>query len=395
MKIGILQTEWVKAQGMRGAVLAMKIFLPYFLYTLARKMFYRLLSASQLKQEQNREEQNEEEQNREEQKEEEQGEGEQKKLFLSHQEPVPSVYENRRIVSASTLNIFLPHLQNLRDSFPDHERLFFGWGNFRASGSLSSTIFPDLIERRGIYISMENPILGRAFFEDTTTRDKGYFRIALCNTASLNRGDFSLPVDCSDARLRSILHTTKTTLKPYRKTGEHILYALQVPHDISLAGLDVFSAAQHDLVALRFCTSRPIVLTANPATMHIRRDETHVGYLCLKELCKDLGIPFHERFEEGKDSSQYLKNCWCVVCHSSGFAVDAVLAGVPAITLHRGNFVYPICSHELSEIENPRMPERMPWLSRLAYCQWTLEEIKSGEVWRHFQPSIERLLENK
>ena len=384
MKIGILQTERGKAQGMRGAVLAMKIILPYFLYTLVRKIFYRLTQASQIIQTQNEEEQ------------------QRPVLHWEHWErPILNTLENRRLASVGGSYGFGYLLRSLRDSFPDNDRLLFGWGNFRASGFLSARTFPDLIERRGIYISMENPILGRAFFEDTTTRDKGYFRIALYNTASLNRGDFSLPVDCNDARLRSILRTTKTTVKPYRKTGEHILYALQVPLDTSLTGLDVFSAAQHDLVALRCYTSRPIVLTASPA---IFRDlsvakriqgEKKVGYLCLKELCKDLGISFHERFEDGKDSSQYLKNCWCVVCHSSGFAVDAVLAGVPAITLHRGSFVYPICSHELSEIENPRMPERMPWLSRLAYCQWTLAEIEGGEVWRHFQPSIERLIENR
>ena len=360
---------WVKLQGTRWITFVMKTFLPYFFYMAVKKIYHQLGSNARNRKGENRE-----------------------LKFLSHQEPIPSLYENRRIVSASVLNTFLPHLQCLRDSFPNHEGLFFGWGNFRASGSLSLTVFPDLIEQKGIYISMENPLIGRSLFNDSTMRDSGYFRIALYNTANLNRGDSSLPVNSNDTRLRSVLRATKTTLKPYRKTGEHILYALQVPQDTSLTGLEVFSAAQHDLVALRCYTSRPIILTAHPAMRKKNRDDTNISYLCLKELCQNMKIPFHEKHE---DSSVFLRNCWCVVCHSSGFAVDAVLAGVPAITLHHGSFVYPICSHDLSEVENPKMPDRIPWFSRLAYCQWTLEEIKNGDAWRHFQPSVERLLEKK
>ena len=49
----------------------------------------------------------------------------------------------------------------------------------------------------------------------------------------------------------------------------------------------------------------------------------------------------------------------------------------------------------LLTMENPKMPDRIPWFSRLAYCQWTLDEMRNGDVWRHFQPSVERLLEKR
>jgi hypothetical protein len=29
------------------------------------------------------------------------------------------------------------------------------------------------------------------------------------------------------------------------------------------------------------------------------------------------------------------------------------------------------------------MPPREQWLNDLAYTQWTLEELKSGEAWKH------------
>jgi len=44
---------------------------------------------------------------------------------------------------------------------------------------------------------------------------------------------------------------------------------------------------------------------------------------------------------------------------------------------------WDVCSHDLSQIVNPLIPDRETWLDRLAYCQWTPEEIESGETWEH------------
>ena len=344
----------VKAQGMRWVAIVMKTFLQDFLYTAAKKLYYR------------------------------------KK----------TIDKNRRLVAARGTSTFLHYVRCLRDGFPDDERFQFGWGEFQASSKKSLLVFSDFLEKKKVFFSMETPIMGRHYFNDLATQAKGYFRVGLHGSVTLHRSEYNLPSKVDDKRLRAILHKTSTSLKSYRKRGEHILYPLQVPYDQTLQGVNPFQAAQYDLVNIKRYTSRPIVLTVNPfmirRTWHkaSMQPEDYRDYASLRKLCKKLGVMFYDDFkEEQKSSSIFLKNCWCVICHASSFTVEAVLAGIPALTLNPANFVYPICSHDLSEVENPKMPDRIPWFSRLAYCQWTLEEIARGDVWRHFQPTIERLLE--
>ena len=386
MKIGILQTEWVKAQCTRWAVLAMKIFPPYFLYILVRKIFNQRQKDKL---------------------------GKMLSLFLLYEFPsVPHTHENRRIVISGWREDLKHIVRILRDSFPEDPRLKFGWGSYQANSCNSLNQFPQFHEERAVYIATESPLFGLPLFktiknlEDPKMESSIYFRVALHDSSTLNNGHFALPAKVGSQRLENIFQQTNTILKPYRKTGSHILYPLQMPYETNSPGINSFEAAQYDLINLRRYTSRPIVITVKPAMIRdkiLRKwakeknpTENQIIYGFLKKLCEKLNIKIYDTYQTtGKDSYSLLIDCWCVVCQSGTFSVDAVAAGVPAITLSPSNFMHPICSHELSEVENPKMLDRVPWLSRLAYCQWTLAEAKNGDVWRHFQPTIERLLENK
>ena len=61
-----------------------------------------------------------------------------------------------------------------------------------------------------------------------------------------------------------------------------------------------------------------------------------------------------------------------------------MLCGVPAITLGP-NAAGMLCSHTVSEIENPRVPtldEVEAWTRHLAYCQFTEAEMRDGTAWQ-------------
>lgn len=64
---------------------------------------------------------------------------------------------------------------------------------------------------------------------------------------------------------------------------------------------------------------------------------------------------------------------------NSNSGVDAVLAGVPAIAMDIGSMAWPVTGHELGVL--PPMPDRTAWMHRLAWCQWTREEMESGACW--------------
>ena len=77
-----------------------------------------------------------------------------------------------------------------------------------------------------------------------------------------------------------------------------------------------------------------------------------------------------------------------VVTFNSNSGVDAVLAGVPTVTLDEGAMAWPVTSHDLARPFY--QPDRTAWANRLAWCQWSVEEIASGEAWAHIRGAVGR-----
>lgn len=97
-------------------------------------------------------------------------------------------------------------------------------------------------------------------------------------------------------------------------------------------------------------------------------------------------------FSFGKGTSIYelLPNAHCLITHGSNAVFEAVLEGVPCIVM--GDAVAkPISSTQIEEVEAPKLAsddERVQWASNLAYCQWTLDELASGEGWSHIKDQL-------
>ena len=88
----------------------------------------------------------------------------------------------------------------------------------------------------------------------------------------------------------------------------------------------------------------------------------------------------------GRDRTAALEfeNCWAVVTRHSNIAMEAVLAGVPAFCTH-GVGADMACP-DLSQIETPLMPkasDRRRWAADIAYCQWSIAEMREGLPWLH------------
>ena len=64
-------------------------------------------------------------------------------------------------------------------------------------------------------------------------------------------------------------------------------------------------------------------------------------------------------------------------------SIDSILEGVPVITCSEYNFLWPISTHTIEDVENPRKGEREQLLYNLAYAQWSVQEIKEGKPWKH------------
>ena len=140
-------------------------------------------------------------------------------------------------------------------------------------------------------------------------------------------------------------------LKPWRKTGEHVLICRQG----SSAGKQWGQKpnAWNDAALGR--------LTQLPALTH-------------------RPIRIREKVERGsRPLAEDLENAWAVVTHTSTCAVQATIAGIPVFCAPENAAAAVGCS-DLSRIEDPPMPEREDWLAALAWGQWTIDELRSG-VW--------------
>lgn len=87
-----------------------------------------------------------------------------------------------------------------------------------------------------------------------------------------------------------------------------------------------------------------------------------------------------------------LKGCHIVVTYGATAAADAIFAGVPALVL--GNAVArPVAETKISGLEEPTwatLEKRQRWASCLAYCQWSIDELESGEAWAELKAEILR-----
>ena len=151
-------------------------------------------------------------------------------------------------------------------------------------------------------------------------------------------------------------------LETHKSPGSHVLVCGQVPWDASVQHSDHVKWCRDTIIELSDLTSREIRFRPHPALRG--------GF--------DYGLAGSTRTLEDD-----LRGAWAVVTFNSNAAVEAAIKGIPVFAMDRGSMAYPIANKHLGQIHKPLLPARKMWASRLAYAQWTLDEIASGKTWRH------------
>lgn len=144
-------------------------------------------------------------------------------------------------------------------------------------------------------------------------------------------------------------------VKPWREDGEHILVLPQ--RGFGPAAVAPPKNWLHDtLERLKAITIRPIKLRPHPGNYPAK-------------------IPL----------SDDLRDCWCAVTWGSGAGIKALCAGVPVYSEWPQWLGFPgalsFSAIGRADIE-PSDDGRQVMLDRLAWCQWTVSEIASGEPFR-------------
>lgn len=143
-------------------------------------------------------------------------------------------------------------------------------------------------------------------------------------------------------------------VSPWRASGKHVLLCGQVPWDASVEGTDHIQWLKDTYEALKLATWRPVVYRPHP----------------------DIEKP-------AVPLEAVLDGSWAVVTYNSNSAVDALIKGIPVFAFDEGSMAYSVSNKDLSLISEPRLFDRVQWLSDLAYSQWTPDEMREGKTWAH------------
>lgn len=155
-------------------------------------------------------------------------------------------------------------------------------------------------------------------------------------------------------------------MAPWKDGGKYALLIGQVPGDASLAGMNLSRWYEDAATQATKVYGLPVRFRQHPmaAKRNIRQ--------------RVMGA---EPINGTLDNS--MAGAAVCVTYNSNTAVDAVIAGVPTVACDKGTMAAPVCASKIGEI---RKPDRDQWAHRLAWCQWTMDEIKSGEAWEAVRP---------
>ena len=172
----------------------------------------------------------------------------------------------------------------------------------------------------------------------------------------------------------------------WKQDGDYILLCMQKVGDASLRGADVFAWTEQSVNQIRQYTDKKIIIRPHPL---YRKSSQHNT---LKEKVLRVADVHWQESDVTKPDfrpiAEQLKNAWCTVTYSSGTGIDAVINGVPNVACDTGSMAYDVSSKEIAEIENPYRGDKTEWCNRIAHCQWSIDEFKSGECWEHVSKSI-------
>lgn len=151
---------------------------------------------------------------------------------------------------------------------------------------------------------------------------------------------------------------------PWREDGGHVLICGQVPWDAACQHVDHIKWCQETVRDIRVRTKRPLLFRPHPA-------------------CKER-VNYHVDCEVSERSlDDDLDGAQCVVTFNSNSGVDAAIRGVPVFAADVGSMAWPIANKTYQWINAPVITDRTQWAHNLAYTQWTIEEMKEGQPWRH------------
>jgi hypothetical protein len=150
-----------------------------------------------------------------------------------------------------------------------------------------------------------------------------------------------------------------------------------------MGSLDVQDWAIETIAKLRSYTDRPILIRPHPGDKASKEYLDPRSAKCRIKFSKNVVLSANSNLVDD------LRNCWAAVNYNSSPVVGAAIEGVPIFVMDPNRSqCKEIANTDLSQIENPLMPNRQQWVERLSMFHWNFDELRSGECWTHMRSFI-------
>jgi len=184
--------------------------------------------------------------------------------------------------------------------------------------------------------------------------------------------------DPDPARWIRIQQELGIRMRNWRTTGNHILLCLQRDGGWSMNSMSVVDWTINTISELRKHTDRPIVIRPHPGD---KQAATYISNFSKFNSLHNVTVS-----NSTVPLIRDLKGSWAAVAHNSSPTVGAALEGVPVfVTDPARSQCRDIANTDLSRIEIPNMPDRLPWLQRISQFHWSHEDLTSGRCWAHMR----------
>ena len=171
-------------------------------------------------------------------------------------------------------------------------------------------------------------------------------------------------------------------LKPWQSTGDTIIICGQHHRSHQWRNNPSMNIwFEQQINEIRKYTTRPILVRPHPRNP-IGLDTTKWKDVSYKPPQRDYNTI------DDTDFNETLKHTWAVINYSSNPAMMAVFNGIPVFVSEQ-SLCYDVGNISLNKINNPIMPDRNNWVNKLAYTEWTTEEIKQGLPWARIKKRLE------
>ena len=173
-----------------------------------------------------------------------------------------------------------------------------------------------------------------------------------------------------------IKQTLNLELKPWRKSGNHILVCMQRDGGFSMKNLDPMQWLEQKLIEIRRCTSRNIVIRPHPGKPQdfSRFVNPNNGISVIDSQHVTLVGSLH--------------NAHAAIFFNSSSAVAAICEGVPVFIDNKSCVAWDVANKDMTRMESPEYFAREQWIYDLAAAHWTDEEGASGDIYRKFLPYL-------